>query len=35
MSTFPTIAAFVSLAVITAVFAVLTLREDLLRKKGH
>jgi len=35
MSTFPTMAAFVSLAVITTVFAILTLREDLLRRKGQ
>ena len=35
MSTFPTIPSFVILAVILAVFAVLTVREDLLRKKGQ
>lgn len=35
MSTFPTIPSFLILAVITAVFLVLTVREDLLRKKGQ
>lgn len=34
MSSFPTTSAFVILGVITVVFAVLTLREDILRKRG-
>ncbi len=35
MSTFPTIPSFVILAIIAAVFAILTLREDVLRKRGQ
>jgi hypothetical protein len=32
---FPTLASFLILGIITAVFTILTIREELLKKSGH